>query len=220
MARFLVVDDDHLTVECMAQLLAGDGHAVVPFTAGAEAVEALSRGSFDAVMTDLEMPHVDGYAVLQVARERLPEACLVVVSAKAGEHKTTLTAAGACIVVGKPLDFDELMKTITECRASGGLGAHGRCCTGSKAHALRPASGAPSADALVKDSIEIVLRRLAALRPSREVEVLRAKAQEKLREADGWKVSPPTSGEREKLMRRVLALHVAEAGLEREPPER
>jgi hypothetical protein len=69
--------------------------------------------------------------------------------------------------------------------------------------------------ALVKDAIEIVVRRLSALPASPEVEELRTRAQDYLREADGWSTSPPTVEERERLMKRVLKLHVEVAKLER-----
>jgi DNA-binding response OmpR family regulator len=127
MARFLVIDDDHPTVVAMTRLLSDDGHTVSPFTAGAEAVEALSRESFDAVVTDLEMPHVDGREVVRVTRERVPEACVVVATARAGENERTLLDAGACIVTDKPLDYEAVTKAITECRARGGPAVHGRC---------------------------------------------------------------------------------------------
>ena len=67
MPRFLVVDDDPSAVTGMTQLLTGDGHEVAPFTGGADAVDALSREPFDAIVTDLEMPHVDGHAVVRAA---------------------------------------------------------------------------------------------------------------------------------------------------------
>jgi CheY-like chemotaxis protein len=119
MVRFLVVDDDHATVRGMTALLTGDGHEVVPHTTGAAAVEALSLHSFDAVVTDLEMPHVDGHAVVRHARERVPHACLVVVSAKAAEKVNSLVEAGACMVADKPIDYERVTKTITDCRARG-----------------------------------------------------------------------------------------------------
>lgn len=127
MVRFLVVDDDHITVKGMTRLLTQDGHDVAPFTAGADAVEALQRECFDAVLTDLEMPHVDGQAVVRVTRERSPRACLVVVTARAEEKGQELADAGACMIVDKPLDLEGVTKLISECRARGGPGAHGRC---------------------------------------------------------------------------------------------
>jgi DNA-binding response OmpR family regulator len=125
--RFLVVDDDDSTVKGLTQLLIGDGHAVSPFTAGAQAIDALARESFDAVITGLEMPGVDGYAVARMARGSQPEACVVVVTAKAEEAANALAEAGACIVADKPLDYDELTRAVAACRAHGGPGAHGRC---------------------------------------------------------------------------------------------
>jgi len=47
----------------------------------------------------------------------------------------------------------------------------------------------------------------------------RAKADEYFREAQGWPHSKPTPEQREKPMKRVLALHVAVARVERETPE-
>jgi DNA-binding NtrC family response regulator len=127
MARFLVVDDDPLSVKALSGLLEGDGHDVAPFTGGAHAVEALARESFDAVVTDLEMPHVDGHAVVRAAREHHPHACVVVVSARAHESWPALVEAGACVIADKPLEYDEVAKALADCRAHGGPGAHGRC---------------------------------------------------------------------------------------------
>jgi CheY-like chemotaxis protein len=127
MARFLVVDDDHSTVRGLTRLLSEDGHDIAAFTTGAEAVEALSRDSFDAVLTDLEMPHVDGHEVMRATRERMPTACLVVVTAKAEQNAQELADAGACIVADKPMDYAGITKAVTDCRARGGPGAHGRC---------------------------------------------------------------------------------------------
>jgi len=69
---------------------------------------------------------------------------------------------------------------------------------------------------LIRDAVEVVLRRLLALSPSPEVEALRAKAEDYLREAEVWSKSPPTVEARERLMKSVLKLHVAVAELERE----
>lgn len=134
MPRFLVVDDDPATVNGMSHLLIDDGHTVAPFTEGAGAVDALRRESFDAVVTDLEMPHVDGHAVLRAARENQPHACLVVATARAEENLSDLVNAGACIVADKPLEYEAVTKEIADCRSRGGPGQHGRCHMRSRPH--------------------------------------------------------------------------------------
>jgi hypothetical protein len=53
---------------------------------------------------------------------------------------------------------------------------------------------------------------------SSEIEELRLKIEESQREAAGWKVSPPKDEERDRLMRRVLKLHVEVAKVERQIP--
>jgi CheY-like chemotaxis protein len=127
MPRFLVVDDDPAAVKGMTQLLTDDGHHVTPFTGGGAAVDALSRESFDAVVTDLEMPHVDGHAVVRAVRKHQPHACLVVATARAEEKYADLVDAGACIVADKPFEYGTITKEIADCRSRGGPGPHGRC---------------------------------------------------------------------------------------------
>lgn len=126
MARFLVVDDDHASVRALARLLTDDGHDVASFTAGADAVAALRRESFDAVVTDREMPHVDGRAVVQAIREHHPSACVVVVS-ETPERVEQERDDRVCMIADKPLDYDSITKHIGDCRARGGPGVHGRC---------------------------------------------------------------------------------------------
>ncbi|HXX65535.1 MAG TPA: response regulator, partial [Polyangiaceae bacterium] len=102
-------------------------HQVYGFTSGAEAVDALRNESFEAVITDLEMPQTDGHAVLRVARDCVPAACLVVATARALDKGQELSEAGACMVTDKPMDYDAVVKIIGECRRQGGARARGAC---------------------------------------------------------------------------------------------
>jgi hypothetical protein len=70
--------------------------------------------------------------------------------------------------------------------------------------------------ALIQDAIEIVLRHLSTLPSSPDVEDLRLKAESCLQQAQRWPHSKPAPEERETLMKRVLAIHVAVAKLERQ----
>ena len=127
MPRFLVVDDDPSTVHGMTELLTDDGHEVSPHTCGTEAVDALSEEPFDAVVTDLEMPRVDGHAVVRAARRHQPHACLIVATARGIEACAELLHAGVCMVADKPFNYDALVQEIVDCRSRGGPGAHGGC---------------------------------------------------------------------------------------------
>jgi hypothetical protein len=69
---------------------------------------------------------------------------------------------------------------------------------------------------VVQDAIDVVLRHLECLPTSDRAELLRAWVQDCMRETEQWSVSPPTDREREGLMKRILALHVAVTKLERD----
>ena len=117
MPHVLVVDDDPAATHALGRLLREDGHRVSAFTSPHEALQALKRWPFDIVITDLEMPELDGHAILRAAREHQPNACIVVVSGKATEHAAALIAAGACVVSDKPVDYAALTSSIERCRA-------------------------------------------------------------------------------------------------------
>lgn len=120
MGRFLVVDDNPTQSSGLARLLTMDGHDVKAFTAGVDAVEALSKFGFDVVLTDLDMPEVDGHAVLRTCRDKQPQACLVVVSGRAAQMQSALAESGACLISDKPLDYDAVLRAISDCRARQG----------------------------------------------------------------------------------------------------
>jgi len=71
---------------------------------------------------------------------------------------------------------------------------------------------------VLRDAVTVVLRRLAVLPPSAEVEELKAKAEECVKEAKGWSRSPPAPEERDRVSKRLLKLHAEVAKLERSGP--
>ncbi len=63
--RILVVDDEKIKRITLADDLATQGHEVVMAGDGEEALEKLSQGRFDVVVTDLKMPKLDGIELLK-----------------------------------------------------------------------------------------------------------------------------------------------------------
>jgi CheY-like chemotaxis protein len=77
LARILIAEDEAPVRTLVARAMAEDGHVVVSTADGAEAFDALRRedGAFDLLLTDIQMPVMDGIALaLAVARDypRLP----------------------------------------------------------------------------------------------------------------------------------------------------
>jgi len=64
-ATVLVVDDDPLNRQLLSMSIGNLGHAVIEAGNGLEAIEALGQHPVDVVLTDIEMPDMDGYALLE-----------------------------------------------------------------------------------------------------------------------------------------------------------
>ena len=69
-AHILVVDDDPLNRLILSTSLEHQGHSVTLVENGRLAVEQLEQREFDAVITDIEMPVMDGRALLEYRRSR------------------------------------------------------------------------------------------------------------------------------------------------------
>ncbi|MFN5451075.1 response regulator, partial [Bradyrhizobium sp.] len=64
MSRVLIADDEESMRTLVARAIAMDGHEIVTAQDGAEALDILTRenGAFDLLLTDIQMPIMDGIA--------------------------------------------------------------------------------------------------------------------------------------------------------------
>ncbi|MFO0800737.1 MAG: sigma-54 dependent transcriptional regulator [Gemmataceae bacterium] len=111
--QVLVIDDDKLLAETIAESLERRGHAVTVATSGRAGSARLDSDPFDVVLTDLRMADVDGLAIVEKARKVLPDAEVFVVTGYA-EVKTAVEAMkrGASHYLTKPLDLAELRAVV------------------------------------------------------------------------------------------------------------
>jgi signal transduction histidine kinase len=66
-ARLLVVDDEAPQLEALCTVLGEEGHAVVACATPDEALEALRQQRFDVMLSDLNMPRIDGIELMRQA---------------------------------------------------------------------------------------------------------------------------------------------------------
>lgn len=112
--KVLVVDDDAATAEVLRS-----GVQLMPACAceialsGPEGIKALSRESFDVVVSDVRMPGMSGFELLEFVRRGDPSLPVILVTAN-GEMQEAVEAAkqGAFDYMVKPVDFDVLSTTI------------------------------------------------------------------------------------------------------------
>jgi two-component system, NtrC family, response regulator HydG len=107
--RVLLVDDEANARAALKQLLESDGYEVDVASDGAAALERLAELPPDIVVTDLDMPVMDGLRLLEALRERARELPVIVVTG-AAEVRSAVVAmrAGAVDYLTKPVDFEEL----------------------------------------------------------------------------------------------------------------
>ncbi len=113
--RVLVVDDSRSLRETVAAILAQAGYRVETSADGAEALELLHDRRFDVLLTDGEMPGLDGYALTaEVRRSEALRALPVVLMTSRDAETTELRAhaAGADEFLAKPLRRQALVEAV------------------------------------------------------------------------------------------------------------
>jgi len=71
--RVLVVDDQEHMRELLVETLSADGHTVDPAEDGVVALRLIDRQPYDLVVSDLQMPQVDGPKLYEEVRKRRPD---------------------------------------------------------------------------------------------------------------------------------------------------
>ncbi len=105
----LVVDDEESVRTFLAELLGSAGYQVRCAGSGAQALEMLEGGSFDAVLLDVVMPEMSGLEVLRHYRAKGGSAPVIVLSALAGaDDAVRALKMGASDYLSKPFGNDEL----------------------------------------------------------------------------------------------------------------
>jgi CheY-like chemotaxis protein len=111
--RLLVVDDDAVFREELAELLRDDGHTTTAVPSVPKAIEFLEHEEVDLVLTDLKMPRHGGLELLREVRARWPRTLVVVVTGFA-TVETALDAMklGAFDYVQKPFRVEQVRETL------------------------------------------------------------------------------------------------------------
>ena len=113
----LVVDDEPDIRATVAEMLEIEGYAVEEAANGADALRAIERRAPDLILLDMRMPVLDGWGVAAELNRRDVDIPIVVMTA-ARDAARWATEIAATASLSKPFGFDDLIRTVSEVRAS------------------------------------------------------------------------------------------------------
>ncbi len=110
MKRILVVEDNKLILETIAQSLTREGYEIIKAMDGKECLKLLEENNFDLLITDLYMPFINGLELLSMLQEQGKKTMPVLVLSAGGNEENVLKAfeMGADDFMIKPFSLSEL----------------------------------------------------------------------------------------------------------------
>ncbi|MEK9139387.1 MAG: response regulator, partial [Bacteroidota bacterium] len=119
--RILVVDDEQIIRDSISFILKKEGYTIEEAANGKAALDKITEQPYDVVITDIEMPVMQGIELLERVMQISPQTIVIIITAY-GSLETAIAAlrAGASDYILKPLEFDELlikMKRLLEARS-------------------------------------------------------------------------------------------------------
>jgi len=113
--KILVADDSAAIRQSVSFILEQDGHAVVQAADGAEALAKLKQDAYQMLITDVNMPNMDGIELVRQARqlEAYKFTPMVVLTTESQETKMSEgKAAGATGWIVKPFNAEKLLGVV------------------------------------------------------------------------------------------------------------
>jgi chemosensory pili system protein ChpA (sensor histidine kinase/response regulator) len=119
--RIMVVDDSLTMRKVLGRLLEREGFEVMVAKDGMDAMQMLQETTPDVILTDIEMPRMDGFGLARNIRDdaRTANTPLIMISSRtADKHQNLAKEIGVDAFFGKPVQDDELIAKVNELLAS------------------------------------------------------------------------------------------------------
>ena len=112
----LVVDDEGAVRRFALRVLEREGYRVVEARDGIEAFELIRQGhEFDAVVSDIVMPRMNGVELMQALSNTSPELPVILMSGYATGALAELGINAPCAILPKPFPAERLLQEVQRC---------------------------------------------------------------------------------------------------------
>jgi two-component system, cell cycle response regulator CpdR len=115
MAQILLADDDKATRDLVKRALESDGHQVTVTQDGAEALEQVKEGGlkFELLVTDVEMPLIDGVALAERSLPLQPGLRVLLMSGFSDQLDRAKELSGPHVaVISKPFTLEQVRESV------------------------------------------------------------------------------------------------------------
>lgn len=125
MSRILLVDDHEPVTLSLQSMIEGMGHETQTATSGRQALDLHRQSPVDVLVTDIFMPDMDGYELIQKFRRDYPAVKVIAISggiprAPGGPYLEVANKMGARWVLRKPFSPAQFIELIDEATADPG----------------------------------------------------------------------------------------------------
>jgi DNA-binding NtrC family response regulator len=112
--KIIIVEDEESILTMLSEFLSSNGYIVEPFLESKKALFALKSNTYDVLITDLSMPHIDGLQLINYIQKEYLNTLGIVITGY-GSLDTAISAMrwGAFDYILKPFQFEEVL-TILE----------------------------------------------------------------------------------------------------------
>ena len=110
--KILVIDDDKSARLLLERVLSRAGHTVTLVDNGEQGLTLLSKDAYDLIITDKNLPGIDGLEVLRLARQQIPTLQAIVITGfPTPETKSSARDLGVFSYVTKPFGILDILGT-------------------------------------------------------------------------------------------------------------
>lgn len=123
--RILVADDDQTIRETIAELLTRRGGKIDMASDGSEAIARIEQNVYDLVLSDIRMPHKNGYEVFSAARDKRADCPVILMTGFGYDPNHSIVRArpeGLSAVLFKPFMVDQLIEEVRKALLPVGTG--------------------------------------------------------------------------------------------------
>jgi len=135
--RVLVAEDDESTRYLIIDMLSKAGYNVFPAVDGMVAVSELKKRHYDVILTDYQMPRLNGLELLALSQELMPETPVILISGAYPSLEQVAIERGAFAWIRKPVPMTQVLLIVRAAMEQTRFGHRG---TGTDPGSLRESS--------------------------------------------------------------------------------